>query len=126
MSPSPSVGAGSKPRFHGKYCGIVIDNIDPAQIGRIMAQVPHALGEVPSSWALPCVPAAGIQAGCFIVPPIVSQVWIEFEQGDPDFPIWTGGFWSQIADVPALATQIVLLSFRDGFLRQSRVEVGAG
>ena len=83
MSPSPLGGAGSKPRFYGKYRGIVFDNSDPMQVGRILAQVPDVLGETPSSWALPCVPAAGVQAGCFIVPPIGSQVWIEFEQGDP-------------------------------------------
>jgi hypothetical protein len=37
------------------------------------------------------------------VPPIGSQVWVEFEQGDPDYPIWTGGFWGIGAEVPALA-----------------------
>ena len=104
MSPPPSGGAGSKPRFYGKYRGLVINNIDPAQIGRIQAQVPAVLGEVASSWALPSVPAAGIQAGCFILPAIGSQVWIEFEQGDPDYPIWTGGFWGLVADVPVLAS----------------------
>jgi hypothetical protein len=30
-------------------------------------------------------------------------VWIEFEQGDPDYPIWSGGFWGLVAQVPALA-----------------------
>jgi uncharacterized protein involved in type VI secretion and phage assembly len=103
MNPPPSGGAGPEPRFYGKYRGVVIDNIDPLQVGRILAQVPHVLGESPSSWALPCVPAAGIQAGCFIVPPIGSQVWIEFERGDPNFPIWTGGFWGLVADVPVPA-----------------------
>jgi hypothetical protein len=99
------VSAGGNPRrFYGKYRGLVIENIDPEQIGRVMLQVPDVLGEIPSSWALPCVPAAGIQSGCFIVPPIGSQVWVEFEQGDPDYPIWTGGFWGLVADVPALAT----------------------
>ncbi len=93
-----------KKRFYGKYRGSVLENIDPLQIGRLIAQVPDVLGELPSSWALPCAPAAGIQAGCFFVPPIGSQVWIEFEQGDPDYPIWTGGFWGLVADVPALAT----------------------
>src|SRR5262249_55613317 len=57
-----------------------------------------------STWAMPCVPAAGIQAGCFIVPPIGSQVWGEFEQGDPEYPIWTGGFWGMVAQVPVFAT----------------------
>jgi uncharacterized protein involved in type VI secretion and phage assembly len=89
-------------RFYGKYRGVVIDNIDPLQIGRIQAQVPDVLGERPSSWALPCVPAAGIQAGSFIVSPLGSQVWIEFERGDPDYPIWAGGFWGEVADVPTL------------------------
>jgi hypothetical protein len=103
MSPNPVGGARTKNRFFGKYRGLVIENVDPLQIGRIQAQVPDVLGETPSSWALPCVPAAGIQAGCFIAPPIGSQVWIEFEQGDPDYPIWTGGFWGLAADVPALA-----------------------
>ena len=90
-------------RFFGKYRGLVIENLDPMQIGRLQAEVPDVLGETPSSWALPCVPAAGSQSGCFIVPPIGSQVWIEFERGDPDFPIWTGGFWGVAADVPVAA-----------------------
>jgi uncharacterized protein involved in type VI secretion and phage assembly len=91
-------------RYYGKYRGVVVDNIDPLQIGRILAQVPDVLGETVSSWAMPCVPAAGIQAGCFIVPAVGSQVWIEFEQGNASYPVWTGGFWSVAADVPVSAT----------------------
>jgi len=104
MSTQPSSPGGSPKRFYGKYRGLVVENIDPEQIGRVLVQVPDVLGEIPSSWAMPCVPAAGIQAGCFIVPPIGSQVWVEFEQGDPDYPIWTGGFWGLVADVPIFAT----------------------
>jgi hypothetical protein len=101
---SQSAAMNSSTRYYGKYRGLVIDNIDPLQIGRVMVQVPDVLGETPSSWALPCVPAAGIQSGVFVVPPIGSQVWVEFEQGDADYPIWTGGFWGIVGDVPALAT----------------------
>jgi Type VI secretion system/phage-baseplate injector OB domain len=99
---APATGASST-RYYGKYRGTVVENIDPLQIGRVLVQVPDVLGETPSSWAMPCVPAAGIQSGAFIVPPIASQVWVEFEQGDPDYPIWTGGFWGTAADVPLLA-----------------------
>ncbi len=81
----------------------MIENVDPEQRGRILVQVPDALGTKPSSWAMPCVPAAGIRAGVFVVPPIGSQVWVEFEQGDPDYPIWAGGFWGSAADVPVFA-----------------------
>jgi Type VI secretion system/phage-baseplate injector OB domain len=104
MSTDNGQPGGNAKRFYGKYRGLVIENIDPEQMGRVMLQVPDVLGEIPSSWAMPCVPAAGIQAGCFIVPPIASQVWVEFEQGDPDYPIWTGGFWGLVADVPVFAT----------------------
>jgi Type VI secretion system/phage-baseplate injector OB domain len=104
MSPQDSSAGGERKRYYGKYRGLVIENIDPLQIGRVMAQVPDLFGEIPTSWAMPCVPAAGIQSGIFVVPPIGSQVWMEFEQGDPDYPIWTGGFWGLVADVPIFAT----------------------
>jgi len=104
MSRKDSSAGGNPQRYYGKYRGLVIENIDPEQIGRVLVQVPDVLGETPSSWAMPCVPAAGIQSGCFIVPPIGSQVWVEFEQGNSDYPIWTGGFWGLVADVPVFAT----------------------
>jgi hypothetical protein len=103
MSPQDSTLGGGSKRYYGKYRGLVIENLDPLQIGRVMLQCADVFGETPASWALPCVPAAGIQAGVFVVPPIGSQVWVEFEQGNPDYPIWTGGFWGTVADVPALA-----------------------
>ena len=90
-------------RFFGKYRGVVINNIDPLQIGRIQASVPDVANSIPTSWAMPCLPIGGIQSGVYVVPAIGSGVWIEFEQGDPDHPIWSGGFWGSAADVPALA-----------------------
>jgi hypothetical protein len=90
-------------RFYGKYRGTVINNLDPMQQGRIMAMVPDVLGPSPSSWAMPCVPITGQQSGVFVIPQIGSSVWIEFEHGDPNYPIWVGGFWGSTAEVPALA-----------------------
>ncbi len=90
-------------RFYGKYRATVFNNIDPEQRGRIQAIVPDVLGLTPSSWAMPCMPIAGKQMGVYMVPQVGSGVWIEFEQGDSDFPIWTGCFWGVVAEVPALA-----------------------
>jgi uncharacterized protein involved in type VI secretion and phage assembly len=104
MNARGAAPGGNPVRYYGKYRATVIENVDPEQIGRILVEVPDVLGLTPSSWAMPCVPAAGIQSGLFIVPPIGSGVWIEFEQGDPDYPIWTGGFWGLVADVPVFAT----------------------
>ena len=90
-------------KFWGKYRGTVLNNIDPMQMGRIMAIVPDVLGIIPSSWAMPCVPIAGKQMGTYVVPQIGAGVWVEFEQGDPDYPVWVGGYWGSAAEVPALA-----------------------
>lgn len=90
-------------RYFGKYRATVINNVDPMQQGRIQVMVPDVSSVAPSSWAMPCVPVAGVQMGFFSVPPIGSGVWVEFEQGDPDYPIWVGGFWGTAAEVPATA-----------------------
>ena len=93
-------------KYLGKYRATVINNVDPMLKGRIQVQVPDVHGLTPSSWAMPCVPVAGIQTGFFTVPPIGAGVWVEFEQGDPDYPIWVGGYWGGTAEVPALAKMV--------------------
>ena len=90
-------------KHYGKYRGLVLNNIDPMQKGRIQVQVPDVLGLGISSWAMPCVPAAGPQMGVYTVPAVGAGVWVEFEAGNPDYPIWSGGFWGSAAEVPALA-----------------------
>jgi uncharacterized protein involved in type VI secretion and phage assembly len=90
-------------KYYGKHRGMVLNNIDPMQKARLLVQVPDVLGLGMSSWAMPCVPIAGPQMGLYVVPLIGSGVWVEFEGGDPDYPIWTGGFWGSAAEIPALA-----------------------
>lgn len=86
-------------RFYGKYRGHVVDNNDPQQLGRILAKVP-AVDGMATNWALPCTPYAGPGVGMLYLPPIDALVWVEFEGGDPDQPIWVGGFWGRAEDVP--------------------------
>jgi uncharacterized protein involved in type VI secretion and phage assembly len=90
-------------RYYGVYRGTVVNNVDPMQIGRIMAIVPDVGGITPSTWAMPCVPITGKQMGTFMMPQVGATVWLQFEGGDPDRPVWTGGFWGDAAEVPALA-----------------------
>ncbi len=90
-------------KFYGKYRGTVVNNLDPMQLGRIQVMVPDVLGLSVSSWAMPCVPIAGKQQGMFVLPQVGAGVWVEFEQGEPDYPIWVGCFWGIAAEVPALA-----------------------
>ncbi|MEO0078972.1 MAG: phage baseplate assembly protein V [candidate division WOR-3 bacterium] len=89
--------------YYGKYRGTCVNNVDPMQLGRIQVIVPDVSSVMLSSWAMPCVPVAGLQTGMLAVPPIGAGVWVEFEQGDPDYPIWTGCYWGSAAEIPALA-----------------------
>lgn len=81
-------------RFFGKYRGLVTDNKDPDKIGRIQAAVP-AVSAMATNWALPCAPYAGDDVGFYAIPPVGATVWIEFEGGNPNFPIWSGCFWQK-------------------------------
>jgi len=93
-------------RYYGKYRATVVNNIDPMHKGRIQVQAPDVYSMTPSTLAMPCVPLAGMQSVFFTVPPIGAGVWIEFEQGDADYPIWVGGFWGDAAEIPALSNTV--------------------
>lgn len=94
---------------YGKYRGKVVNPVDPLQLGRILALVP-AISEMPLSWALPATPYAGSGVGFFAIPPVGANVWIEFEGGDPNYPIWSGCFWGEgeTPAKPALPTTMML------------------
>lgn len=93
-------------KYWGKYRGTVSNNVDPEMRGRLQLQVPDVLGTMLSSWAEPCVPLAGptgAPMGIYMVPAIGAGVWVEFEDGDVDYPVWVGCRWGSQSDVPPLA-----------------------
>lgn len=102
-----SAGAQS---FWGKYRGQVKDNDDPLHLGRVKVKVPDIFGDDLTGWALPCFPFAGPGKGLFMVPPSDAWVWVEFEYGDPQKPIWTGCFFPDdpVALAPTLAQLLPL------------------
>jgi len=92
------------PRFFGKYRATVLNNLDPQNQGRIQVQLADLYGPFPSSWAQPSFPfAAKGMAGMVALPQIGAAVWIDFEAGDPDYPVWSGGFYPDPAGFPVLA-----------------------
>jgi hypothetical protein len=80
--------------YFGKYRGIVTDIDDPLNQCRIRATVPAVLGEHACGWAMPAMPFAGAGHGVVMLPEIGSGVWIEFEAGRLDSPIWSGAWWA--------------------------------
>jgi type VI secretion system (T6SS) baseplate-like injector VgrG len=108
-------------QFFGKFRGAVTNNVDPMLLGRVQVSVPAVLGSGRLSWAMPCAPYAGPQVGFFAVPPIGANVWVEFEGGDPDYPILAGCFWGAgevpaspaVANMKVFKTDGVTLTFSD-------------
>jgi hypothetical protein len=93
-----------------------VNNQDPMQLGRLQVTAPAVLGEGRLSWAMPCVPYAGKNVGFFALPPTDANVWVEFEGGDPDYPIWSGGFWDK-GQVPAKPAAVDLKVFKTESIR---------
>lgn len=87
-------------KFYAKYRGQVVDNKDPRQLGRIQVLVPDVLLDINTAWAMPATPYAGPGVGFFAIPPIGANVWVEFEGGNHELPIWTGGYWTKQEDMP--------------------------
>lgn len=88
----------TKPRnqFLGKYRAYVSNNDDTDKAMRIKVKCPKVYGESESDWALPCLPT-----GYGFLPAIGSLVWVEFEEGDPNKPIWSGT-WMKKESAPAV------------------------
>lgn len=80
-------------QFFGKYRAIVVNNKDPERMGRIRVRCPKVLGEYVSAWCTPCTPCAFNDGGLFYIPNVEEVVWIEFEEGNPSKPIWSGSWW---------------------------------
>ncbi len=90
-------------RYYGKFKGFVRLNNDPENRGRIRVYCPQVMGPVDDiqhwlHWADACLPwLGGINTLDFGPPSTKAQnagvevgVWVEFEDGIPDFPIWVG------------------------------------
>ena len=71
-------------KFHGIYRAVVVNAADPLRTSRIQVRVPDVLG-TGVAWALPCLPV-----GSRAVPKVGAGVWVMFEAGDPDYPVWMG------------------------------------
>ena len=108
--------------YYGKYRGKVENNIDPMLQGRVQVSVPAVLGDGTLSWAMPSVPYAGPGVGFFAIPPVGANIWVEFEGGNPDYPIWSGCFWGvgeaptlpmAIAEIKMLKTEGITLTLSD-------------
>ena len=112
-------------KWYGKYRSIVMDNKDPERRGRVRVQCPAVLGNYLSSWCEPCIPYAADYAGDFYVPPVNEAIWVEFEEGNVNKPIWSGG-WYKVDSSPLTqdseVTDYRFITFKNSVLRMGEKE----
>lgn len=116
---------------YGKHKAVVVNINDPHKSGRIQVYCPSIYGRNSSPWCTPCVPVAGDNFGDFCLPKLEEAVWIEFENGDINKPIYTGGWYDpdsapiddyeEAADQRVISFGNVRITFKDGVL-QFKVE----
>jgi hypothetical protein len=91
--------------YYGKYAGTVV-GINPETPWLLKLTVPDVLAYVESAWAEPCLPLSagiGLESAFYFVPPLGAGVWVEFEYGDPNRPIWVGCRIASDRDAPKAA-----------------------
>lgn len=72
-------------RFFGVYRGIVLDTKDPLNRKRVRLEVPQVLVSETTGWAWAMHQDATL-------PNVGQGVWVQFEGGDPSYPIWISSF----------------------------------
>jgi Type VI secretion system/phage-baseplate injector OB domain len=100
----PEPDAPTRTRYFGKYRGTVVNGFDPTGEGKIQVNVP---GISMMNWATPCVPFADVLMGSFVMPRPGANIWVEFEKGDPDLPIWVGSWWGTIHTTGTMSQMLV-------------------
>lgn len=118
----------------GFHRGIVSNIEDPEQRGRIKCLIPDVLGkEVESAWCEPCVTVAYDRGGDFCLPNVKETIWIAFEDGNPNKPIYMGNWWQKGmtplgANYGAEKSQVRVINYANCLitLKDSTISVNVG
>ncbi len=80
--------------MHGVVVGVVTDNEDPKDLGRVKLQFPWRDADDESYWARIATPMAGSEYGAYFLPEVDDEVLVAFENGDIHTPYVVGSLWN--------------------------------
>ncbi|MGM0401012.1 MAG: VgrG-related protein [Chloroflexota bacterium] len=87
--------------------GIVTNNSDPDNMGRVKIKFPWLDGDIESDWARVAGVGAGDGRGLYCLPEVNDEVLVTFEQGDMSRPLVVAGLWNGVDAPPADASEVV-------------------
>jgi uncharacterized protein involved in type VI secretion and phage assembly len=86
--------------IQGVVIGIVTNNQDPENLGRVKVKFPWLSQEDESAWARIAAPMAGNKRGAYFLPEVDDEVLVAFERGDLRFPYILGALWNGKDETP--------------------------
>lgn len=93
-------------KYYSIYRAIVMDNDDPENLGRLKLIIPTVSGNQGYDyWAFPRNVFSGKGHGVQVVPQKGEMVWVEFEGGEPEVPVWSHGHLAR-EDAPTDDTEL--------------------
>ncbi|MFZ0388992.1 MAG: phage baseplate assembly protein V [Calditrichia bacterium] len=84
----------ARTQMFGVAVGIVTNNQDPENLGRVKVQLPWLGSGDDTFWARMAVPMAGKERGTYFLPEVDDEVLVAFDQGSIDHPYVLGGLWN--------------------------------
>lgn len=96
---SSSSGAKERGKISGVVIGIVTNNLDIENKGRVKVRFPTIDEKLESDWARIAAPGAGKERGFYWLPEVDDEVLVAFENGDPHRPFLVGYLWNG-KDIP--------------------------
>jgi len=95
------------PGIHGVVIGVVTNNKDPDELGRVRVKFPWLSEQDESAWARVVALMAGNGGGFFILPEVDDEVLVAFEHGDIHRPFVVGALWNGRDKTPLQASEAV-------------------
>ncbi len=115
-------------RLFGLVVGVVTNNQDPDNLGRVKVRFPWLSDSEESHWARLAVPMGGKDRGTYFLPEVDDEVLVAFEHGDARFPYVLGALWNGKDAPPATngdgKNNLRLIKSRSGHLIKLNDEDG--
>lgn len=81
-------------RFYGVTVGVVTNNQDPDNLGRVKLKFPWLNDQDESHWARVVTPMGGNGRGLYLLPEVDDEVLVAFDHGEIEFPYVLGALWN--------------------------------
>lgn len=104
-------------RQYGIFRAIVVSVDDPMQLDRIRVRVPEVLGGTITDWVWP----KHVAPNWSWKPNVDERVWVEFENGDIDRPLYSGTWYPRVGNESSIPEEVT-----DNYLRVRMIQTPEG